>query len=102
MVLKPGTTVAWIEIMTGCEIVAEWERRQKEGYYSSYAQSMADLAAMIDANNKKPEPVRCQDRPCRDGLDNSGNTYRERQIELRDAGFTAYNCDEVDEFPRWG
>lgn len=27
--------------------------------------------------------------------------YRENQIKLREAGFDAYNCDMVDEFPRW-
>ena len=28
--------------------------------------------------------------------------YLDNQRELREQGFTAYNCDYVDEFPRYG
>lgn len=31
----------------------------------------------------------------------SDTSYRDHQVKLRDAGWTAYNSDYVDEFPRW-
>lgn len=77
--------------MTGFEIVQEWERRQQGGRYDSYKESMADLILMIDSSGRTVEPP---------VVDNQWD-YREEQARLRAAGFDAYNCDMVDEFPQW-
>jgi len=85
--------------MNGKELIAEWERRQEAGRYNSYSQSMTDMANMIDLamKPKKPEPV-----PTSSFYEDIRDSYREEQARLRAAGFDAYNCDMVDEFPRWG
>ena len=86
--------------MTGLEIVKEWERRQETGKYESYNQSITDMAKMIDeALNPKPYVGDIGSNPCSEIVVESA--YREEQARWREAGFDAYNCDMVDEFPRW-
>lgn len=76
--------------MTGREIVAEWERRQTAYYYKTYKQSVEDLAKMIDEQSSVVTYEKAET-----------DSYREEQVRWRAAGFDAYNCDMVDEFPRW-
>lgn len=81
----------------GEEIVKTWEHRQTIGRYTSYDQSMADLAALIDSCIVKPKTVYYE--PIYEPSER--DIYRKNQADLRAAGFDAYNCDMVDEFPRW-
>ena len=86
----------------GSLIVQQWESAQQAGKYTSYKKSMEGLAKLIDDQLPKrtvnvvqkivSEPISRE--PPRDD-------YRERQLALRRAGFNAYNCDEIDEFPKW-
>jgi len=89
--------------MTGEEVVEEWERRQEAGRYNSYSHSMADLAAMIDeAAKPKPYVGNIGSNPCGEiAVSESTWDYREDQARWREAGFNAYNCDRIDEFPTW-
>ena len=91
----------------GREIVQEWEARQERGQYKSYYESMTDLAKMIDdtiAQSSVKPPAPTVSHPRRyteyEYEESDKDRYHERQRTLREAGFTPYNCDEVDEFPR--
>lgn len=88
----------------GQNIVKEWESKQNLDVYSSYYESMEGLAQLIDETiaAKQQQSLQSVDKPVDNPIDYEYiNDYRARQQELRDAGFDAYNCDEVDEFPRW-
>lgn len=81
--------------MTKGERVAKsWLKNQDEGKYQSFEESMAGLIALIDAVS-----VSSVNPPSRE--EELRYSYREEQARLRAAGFDAYNCDMVDEFPRW-
>ncbi len=84
--------------MTGKDIIKQWEANQTAGKYSSYDESMSDLALMIDSAIPKPIPPFVSDGE----YEYEESAYRREQRTLREAGFNAYNCDNVDEFPTWG
>jgi len=93
--------------LTAKELTQEWEKRQEAGCYQTYRESMDGLAALImehfvsraDFDFVKGKDGLSHDIICEPDV--QPETYRERQISLRAAGFNAYNCDEVDEFPKW-
>lgn len=93
--------------MSGSTIVKEWENRQKQGRYTTYVESMAGLAKLIDDRIAAltpmalPAAVYQEESANTSYCDDTADNYRARQQELRDAGFTPYTCDELDEFPKW-
>lgn len=80
------------------DVVKEWERRQVEGCYKSYSESMIGLATLIETYKQ----LQAEQEHVDSYIPTPHDRYIEEQIQWREAGFTAYNCDNVDEFPMRG
>ena len=79
---------------TGKEIVEEWEN----GSYDTHKECMAKLVKLIDDNIRLKAAVKINKIDVYNEID-FVDSYHERQQSLRKAGFDAYSCDEIDEFP---